>query len=105
MPLDAADIVLDLVVDGPALEVAVHGQQLRVALDLAAVLVDVQRAKVSPELSLSVGANVGKVLVLEDDNAALGREQRQLVALLAGQTDQLKTAHFGADGGRDLFKS
>ena len=85
MPFDTADIIFDLIVDSSAFEVAVHWQELWVALDLPTMLMNVKRTKMCTKLSLTVGSNIGKVLVLEHDNAALRGQQGQLVSLLTCQ--------------------
>lgn len=104
VPLDATDIILDLLIDGARREVPVDRQQLGVILDLAAHLVNVQGPKVRAELSLPILTDVREVLILEDEDAALGGQQRQLVALRAGQRAQLQPADFGPDRRRDLVE-
>ncbi len=59
--------------------------------------VDVQRAKVAAELLLLLKANVLEVLVAEDDDAALGDEQGELVTLLVVELRELQAADLGAD--------
>jgi len=63
---------------------------------------DVQRPKVQPECLLLLDANVLEVLVAEDDHAALGDQQRQLVFLEAVELAELQPADLGTDDGREL---
>ncbi len=105
VPLDTTDIVLDLLVDRPRDEVAVDWEKFGIPLYLAAHLVDVQRAKMGAEFPLSVLADFCKILVLEYEHPALGRQQRQFIALLAGQRAQLQAADLGPDSRRDLLEA
>lgn len=104
MPLDAAHIVLNLIVHRPGREVAIHRQQLREPPHLAPVLVHVQRTKVPPERALRLVPGAGEVLAPEHDGAALRRQQRELVPLGRRQPAELQAVHLGADGRRDLRK-
>lgn len=105
VPLDTADIILDLLVNRARLKVTVDGEELGIVLHLPTHLMDVKGAKVRAELSLLVLANLGEVLVLEDEHATLGSQQGQLIALLAGQGAQLQAADFCSDSRRDLIEA
>ena len=63
---------------------------------------DVQRPKVLAKFLLLVDADVLEVLVSEDDNAALGDEQRELVLLCVIQLRKLETTNLGANDRRQL---
>lgn len=110
VPLDAANVVLDLGVNSTRHKVAIYGEQRRVVFDVATHLVHMQAAKVLAVRKLPVRANVGKVLIVKDDNTALGCEQCKLIKLGGCQSAQLQrlaigaTTDFGANGRRDLRK-
>lgn len=70
---------------------------LQAALDVGADGVDVEGAKVAGKVLLLLNADVLKVLVAEDDDAALGNEQGQLVLLQVIEGRQLEAADLGAD--------
>lgn len=59
--------------------------------------VDVQRAKVLPELLLLFDADVLEILVAEDNDTALGDEQGQFVLLDVAQLGELEPADLGAN--------
>lgn len=83
-------------------KIAIHGQNLRIVLDMPAHLMDMQRAKIAPKRALPLGPDISKVLVAEDDHAALSRQQGELVFLRVAELAQLDAEQFGADVGRDL---
>lgn len=60
-------------------KVPVHGEKLRVILDLTTHLVDMKVAKVLSVLSLPIGSNVGEVLVPEENDTPLGGEKRDFI--------------------------
>lgn len=72
--------------------------ELEVVLDVGADGVDVQRAKVAGKFLLGVDAGVLEVLVAEDDDAALGNEQGELVLLQVGEGGQLEATDLGTNG-------
>jgi hypothetical protein len=72
--------------------------KLQIVLDVRADGVDVQRAKVAGKFLLGVDAGVLEILVAEDDDAALGNEQGELVLLQVGQRRQLEAADLSANG-------
>lgn len=83
-------------------KITIHRQNLRIVLDMPAHLMDMQRAKMAAKRALPLRSDIRKVLLAEDDHAALGRQQGQLGFLRRAELAQLQTEDFGADVGRDL---
>jgi len=64
--------------------------------------VDMQRPEIPPKLLLLLQPNVLEILIAEDDDAALGDEQRELVLLEVVELRELQPADLGADDGGKL---
>lgn len=85
-------------------EVAIDRQQLRIVLDLAAHLMDMQGAKIGAELALAFWTNVGKVLIAENNDSSLRCQESQLILLLGGEGAELYTTDLSANGRRQLLE-
>ena len=123
VPLDAADIILDLIVYCTSSKsvvnistryqsgtfedvrkVSVDWQQLGIVLDMSSMLMNMQLAKVSTELLLLVKTNIGKVLSTKDDNSALGYQKREFILLLGIERAELETMDLSAHSWGDLLE-
>ena len=81
---------------------AVHQVNLGVSLRRARGRVDVVAAEVGAVVEGLLDGQVGKVLVPEGDDLALGDEAGELVLAGVGQLAQLDAAHLGAGGWRQV---
>ena len=104
VPLHGVQGALGIIVEvSPFVVVAKRNVQVGMALGMRAPLMRVQASEVRREFLEPFGAPVHKVLVPEDDDAALRDVERHLVLLLVCEPAQLDAAHFGADVGRHVL--
>ena len=101
MPLDAADVVFNFIIDSTSTtilsafpfaitrenlhKVTIDREQFRVVLDLTPHLMNMKLAEILSKLSLPFRSNISKILVTKDDNTPLSGQKCQLIFLLRGQ--------------------
>lgn len=102
VPGDGARARLEQAVEVGVARGAVHEVHLGEVLGRTRGRVDVVAAKVGAVVEGLVDGQVGKVLVAEGDDLALGDEAGELVLAGVGQAAQLDAVDLGADGGREV---
>jgi hypothetical protein len=83
----------------------VHDVDFGVAFGDAGCWVDVVSAKVATKSDCLLHGDIGKVLVAEDEDFALGSEEGELVLAGVCKGGQLESGYLGARRGRQLLES